>query len=219
MCFKSVAEHLAVESRLDSEEVYISLLKEYDELNRTSSINTVLGKYGIFSKELMEELIEVYRNTEASNCLYDDVRNVLEKACKKGLSTFLITDGKVDAQSMKIRNIGIEKYFSRIVFTYLLGEDKKKPDTTSFQQILEEGGIQGNEMLYVGDNPYRDFVKIKKLGVHTIRIKREDGQFRFAELPKEYEADREVYDLRAVFDYISEIEKKCAFKAGKNMLK
>jgi len=204
-CLESVATYVSTKSDLNFKEVYFSLLKEYDELNRSHTVDTVLKKYGIFSEELLKEAIKVYRNTKARGCLYNDTIRTLEKARKIGLLTLLITDGKIKPQDKKIQNVGIKKYFSKVIFTYSFGEKRKKPDKTSFEQILTELTINGNEMIYVGDNPYRDFIEVKKLGIHTIRIKRADAQFRFAELPREYEADQEVYVLDSVFECMNRI--------------
>lgn len=204
-CLRSVAKYISESFNIDFKNACIPLLKEYDELNRSHTIDAVLKQFGIFSEELLQELIEVYRNTKARDCLCDDTISTLEKTQKMGLLTILITDGKIEAQKKKIQNVGIEKYFSKAVFTYAFGENRKKPDRTAFQQILGDLGINGHEMIYVGDNPYRDFIEVRKLGIHTIRIKRADGQFGFAELPREYEADHEIYELNGVFEYINSI--------------
>ena len=204
-CLRSVAAHLAERFSINFEEVSVDLWKEYDELNRSHTIDAVLEKRGLFSKELLKELVEVYRKTPAGDCVYPDTVNSLEKARSMGLAIFLVTDGKIEAQSEKIKNTGIEPYFTRIIFTYAFGEGRKKPDKTAFEQILGETGINANEMIYVGDNPYRDFLETKRLGIHTIRIKREDGQFRFTELPQNYEADQEICELDGVFEEINRI--------------
>lgn len=202
VCFKSVAEYLSKKFNLNFQEIYFSLLKEYDELNRAHPIDAVLKKYKIFSKKLLKKLIEVYRNTRTHSCLYKDTIPILKRAKKMGLLTILVSDGKIEAQNKKIKNTGIKKYFSKVIFTYSFGENRKKPDPAPFKQILNELKVKGKEMIYVGDNPYRDFVEVKKLGIHTMRIKRTDGQFRLTELPQEYEADQNIYQLDKIFDYI-----------------
>ena len=50
-----------------------------------------------------------------------------------------------------------------------------------------------SEMVYVGDNPYKDFINIKKLGIRTVRILR--GSFKDIKLDQSYEAEFTINSL------------------------
>jgi putative hydrolase of the HAD superfamily len=48
-------------------------------------------------------------------------------------------------------------------------------------------------MVYVGDDPHKDFLNIKKLGMRTIRVNR--GRFKDLVLDNRYEAEITVDNL------------------------
>jgi putative hydrolase of the HAD superfamily len=53
--------------------------------------------------------------------------------------------------------------------------------------------VHPDEVIYIGDNPHKDFVGIKPLGFRTVRIMR--GNHRHVEMPPEYEADHRISSL------------------------
>ncbi|MEM5598044.1 HAD hydrolase-like protein [Niallia circulans] len=54
------------------------------------------------------------------------------------------------------------------------------------------------DCVYIGDNPNKDFVTAKKLGLHTIRIVREIGDHMQTKLDQGYEADKKIYSLMEI---------------------
>lgn len=208
-CLRSVARFLSKRYNIAFADLFVAFLKEYDELNRTHVIDTVLRNYGIFSKALLKKSITVYRTTGARGCLHKDTMKILKKLKAMGLSLYLITDGKIEAQRQKILNSGLTTYFSDIIFTYSLGEKRKKPDSLAFRILLDRLAAKGREVMHVGDNPYRDFVEIGRLGIRTVRILRKDGQFKDVRLSKKYEANALTNNLYDVVRYIKkEVNRK-----------
>lgn len=49
--------------------------------------------------------------------------------------------------------------------------------------------------IYVGDNPKKDFVGAKEVGMHTVRIIRHEGMFMSLEAEEGYEADEIIDSL------------------------
>ena len=85
------------------------------------------------------------------------------------------------------------EHFEKIIPTYQYGLSFSKPSVKCFKKILNYEKIKPYKMVYIGDNPYKDFINIKKLGIKTIRIKR--GAYRNIVLDKNYEADYTVKNL------------------------
>jgi putative hydrolase of the HAD superfamily len=52
---------------------------------------------------------------------------------------------------------------------------------------MEYENCSSSKMVYIGDNPYKDFINIKKIGIHTIRILR--GSYKNIKLDSDHEAD------------------------------
>ena len=57
-----------------------------------------------------------------------------------------------------------------------------------------------NDMTYIGDNPYKDFVNLNPLGVNTIRLI--NGSYRNVKLDKKYEANYKINSLAEIFKII-----------------
>ncbi|WP_318753436.1 HAD-IA family hydrolase [Globicatella sp. PHS-GS-PNBC-21-1553] len=57
--------------------------------------------------------------------------------------------------------LNLEKYFDKIIVTDELGRAYWKPHPKSFEIMKAHFGVNYNEMVYVGDNPQKDFF-IKK---------------------------------------------------------
>jgi putative hydrolase of the HAD superfamily len=52
-----------------------------------------------------------------------------------------------------------------------------------------------SDCVYIGDNPNKDFITARKLGMGTVRIVRDVGDHMQTRLGKEYEADAVIYSL------------------------
>jgi putative hydrolase of the HAD superfamily len=75
-------------------------------------------------------------------------------------------------QRRKVHALGIESSFDAIVYSDDLGREHWKPSTLPFQRILYSLNITPNESVYVGDNPLKDFIGARKMGMMTIQIKK-----------------------------------------------
>ena len=78
------------------------------------------------------------------------------------------------------------------------GEKKlSKPNEIVYETCLKELNVKSNEAVYIGDNPLKDFIGAKKIGMKTVRIIRDKGMFMKETAPsEEYKADITVKDLR-----------------------
>ena len=78
--------------------------------------------------------------------------------------------------------------------------EKQKPNPLPYQKAMEKLEASANETVYIGDNPYKDFITARKLGIFTIRIMR--GQYKKIKLRKEYESDCQIQNLEDIFNVI-----------------
>ena len=62
--------------------------------------------------------------------------------------------------------------------------------------ILKYENAKPENMIYIGDNPFKDFVNLKKIGVKTIRILR--GSFKDIFLDDAHEAHYSFKNLHGV---------------------
>lgn len=199
--FKEVAGYLSVKYDINKDELYETMVDILNKYGRGSIFNYLCDTYGI--NEDINTLVELYRKAAPKINLYEDAeyffRNIKGKY-KLGL----ITDGVYYVQRNKIRLLGIEKYFDVIVVTDEHGKDFWKPSIKPYVKMAEELGAQLENMIYIGDNPQKDFYGARKLGMWTIRIRREAGDYIKLQLDSDYEADEEIsslYDLKKVIGH------------------
>jgi putative hydrolase of the HAD superfamily len=183
--FVSVAEFLAyrassiepVLSRVEghqasAEDIFNDLWKQFTAGNRKNTFNATLDELGIeYDEKLISELIKVYRNHIPKITLPDDSRDVLCQLSSK-YTLALLTDGFLPAQQLKVKALGIERYFKCIIYTEKLGPERTgwKPSPVGFEKLMKTLNARPENVAYIADNEEKDFIAPNKLGFFTIQI-------------------------------------------------
>ncbi len=116
--------------------------------------------------------IEAYRTHRPVLALYDDARVALDHWGALG-PLGLITDGTPALQQSKVKALRIADRFREIVYTHGLGGRAfAKPHPAAFERIEQVFGASGQDLVYVGDNPAKDFVAPNARGWITVQIVR-----------------------------------------------
>lgn len=68
-----------------------------------------------------------------------------------------------------------------------------KPSLYCFQLIAKKEKVEPKNIVYIGDNPTKDFVGIKPLGFRTIRVM--TGQHKNKQLSSDYEAELKIHSI------------------------
>ena len=118
--------------------------------------------------DLKQIVLNLYRYHNPMISIYPAAKNVLEKYAETGLA--LITDGDAGVQTNKIRALGVEKYFRDIHTTWTYGQDKSKPSPFCFELTARNFGVEMSDLVYVGDDPHKDFLAVNNSGGITIRV-------------------------------------------------
>lgn len=116
-------------------------------------------KYGI-KKDI---LLQQYRMHTPSLTLNEGVRDVLKEIKKNGHFLGLITDGRIVTQRNKLKALGIENLFDKIIISEEIGSSK--PSKSNFEAFLN---ADIDEYFYIGDNVSKDFVTPNYLGWTSI---------------------------------------------------
>jgi putative hydrolase of the HAD superfamily len=136
--------------------------------------NRLLDRLGVsYSKDTILELVEEYRQHVPVIEYYADVVPCVTDLKKKGIKTGIITDGYANAQRNKLHAVKAYDYFDEIIITDELGREYWKPHRKPFEIMRQLLNVEFNEMVYVGDNPEKDFYAGSLLRIKTIRIYRE----------------------------------------------
>ncbi len=144
-------------------------------LNRKNAIDELLNAEGIFSQELKDKCLDVYRNQSPEISLSEETIQLLKKLRKNGYILGVITDGRPEGQRAKIKALNLFSYIDEIVITDELGgAEFRKPCPLAFEKMLKsvkekyDNKIEFNQMCYVGDNIRKDFIACEKKGIKSI---------------------------------------------------
>ena len=198
--FKAVSLNISKSNNIEQKVVYQMLLDVQEEHGRGKTFDIVLKKLSLYDEKLTSKLVEVYRTHKPNLFLYPEVSTVLSNLRKQGYKLGIITDGNVEVQRKKIDALKIKDFFDCMIFSDEYGIEKQKPDPLPYQKAMEKLEASTNETVYIGDNPYKDFISARKLGIFTIRIMR--GQYKNIKLRKEYESDCQIQNLEDISNII-----------------
>jgi putative hydrolase of the HAD superfamily len=206
-CFQEVCSYLSKKYDVRFSVLYESIRGIFREHGRGKIFNILCKKYNFDEK--IDDLVNIYRNAMPNIKLYDDSRLFITKFRSK-YNLGIITDGKASVQWNKIKLLGLSDYVDKIIVTDDYGLSNWKPNTFSYNMILSCFNTSPSQSIYVGDNPHKDFVGAKELGIHTVRIIRNCGDHMKTFLDNNYEADYNIYslaELGKIIDIINNLQK------------
>jgi putative hydrolase of the HAD superfamily len=185
--FQSVAEKIEEKSELTSKLVYEELIEGFENGLRAKNFNKLMEKHPEIQKVLsIEEMIHHYRSHVPRIRLLQKAEHVLKCLKNEGHFLGLITDGYLKTQKLKVESLKITSFFDKIVFTDQWGKTYWKPHERAFSEIERAWRVKGQDLVYIGDNPEKDFFPAKKRLWRTIRL-RIPGQLHYTDEPKSKE--------------------------------
>lgn len=126
--------------------------------------------------ESKEEVLLRYRVHTPDIRFYDGVREMLLRLRRDGKKLGIITDGRPEGQRAKIKALALADMVDEIIVTDELGGiEYRKPCEKAFRLMQERMGVPFSRMLYVGDNPKKDFIAPEKLGMQRLWFRNKDG--------------------------------------------
>lgn len=129
-----------------------------------------LAANGKTSRSLVTECVKVYRHHKPELCLDTQVESLLAKL-SLNYPLYLVTDGHKIVQQKKVEALSISRFFRKVIITHRYGIRNAKPSTYCFDIIRKMEQCEWKDMVYIGDNPAKDFVNLNPLGVTTVRVK------------------------------------------------
>lgn len=121
-------------------------------------------------------VLEIYRSHKPHIHLYDGVEELFQKLKRKGIKIGIITDGRPEGQRNKIRALGLD--IDDIIITDELGGIQfRKPCDIAFRILQTKWKLPMSEIVYVGDNPIKDFQAPIQLGMKYIYFNNPDGLY------------------------------------------
>jgi putative hydrolase of the HAD superfamily len=187
---RAVAKMLSKNFTLDYRETQMRLLEILEREGRGKIFNTFLEEKRLFSKKILSNCLTVYRNHSPNISLDPDAIEVISKFRGK---KYLVTDGHKIVQQSKIDALKIKGFFEKTYLTNRYGIVNAKPSLHCFKRILERENADWRDLIYVGDNPAKDFVNLNLMGSMTVRIM--TGRHQFDSCPSGYDAKFKIKKL------------------------
>lgn len=132
----------------------------------------------IEEEEKKAECLKIYREQIPEISLYDGVARMIEDLKAKGLKVGIITDGRPEGQRNKIKALGLESLVDDIIITDELGGPQfRKPCDIAFRIMQNRWRLPYEQIVYVGDNPNKDFQACRQLGMRWRYFRNEDGLY------------------------------------------
>jgi putative hydrolase of the HAD superfamily len=147
---------------------------------------------GEFPSDTVRRCVDVYRSHSPKIELLRDSVELLS-AYQGVVHTGLVTDGPKASQRAKIQSLGLMDLVESLIVTDEHPAGWQKPGYRAFESMQQSFGLRGDECLYLGDNPTKDFVSPTALGWHTVRVRRAGGLHEATESASD--AAAEVRDL------------------------
>ena len=164
--FQTVAEYLG-------SEVYAEKLWQYFEQG-IPAIDRLLEELGKETEK--DNCLNVYRLHEPRITLYDGVAEQIRELKAKGVKVGIITDGRPEGQRKKIKALGLDKLIDDIIITDELGGVQfRKPNDISFRIMQNRWRLPFEQMMYIGDNPAKDFQAPRQLGMQWVLFNNKNG--------------------------------------------
>ncbi len=197
-----ISKVLSLKIGISKENIFADLMELF-QVSSNNVFNRLYEKYNIqYSKEMILNLVHEYRGHFPDVQFYDDVLSCLQELKSAGIKTGIITDGYVVAQRQKLIAVEADKYFDEIIVTDELGREYWKPHPKAFKLMKEKLKVNFDEMIYIGDNPEKDFYISKIYPIKTCRIIRRDVIHSQKEYYQSVKENFTIDTLTKIKDYI-----------------
>ncbi len=169
--YHAIANECSSRYNLDAEEIFDAMMQAVlSHLNPFDALLEIFVRSNHSVSDFdIKEWVEKYRRHSPDYLpLAQDVALVFNTLKASEAELAIITDGRINTQTAKYKALGLEKFVNgeNLIISEATGHDKK----SDFNFKLLMSNYPGEEFVYVGDNPAKDFYYPNLLGWHTICI-------------------------------------------------
>lgn len=158
--------------------------------------NQLLTEWGLVDQMdiWLPQMIECYRLHEPEIRLHPDALRAIER-WESIFQLSLISDGPLAMQRNKLKKLNLQNRLKPVIFTDQWGKAFWKPHRRAFEQIQTDTGHSQRQCVYIADNPAKDFLAPRRLGWHTICIRRPEGVYASSIPPSEGEPEYQITSM------------------------
>ena len=146
------------------------LFTDVRENGRVGALDRIPAPPGRLEDGWVATLLQVYRTHRPAIAPFPDVAPFITRTRGERVRIGLVTDGKSCAQRRKIEALGLAGKLDAVICSDDI--DAPKPGVESFVAAAALIGAPVEACIYIGDDPSKDFIGPRRLGMETIRLRR-----------------------------------------------
>jgi putative hydrolase of the HAD superfamily len=193
--FEQVANWIASLTSFSKMEILNFMKDDLVKHGRGAIFDNVLDKFYKKNKASIKKCISIYRLHKPNIQLETKVITLLNELNEK-YPLYIVTDGHKLVQANKVKALQMDDYVKKVFITYRYGIKASKPSLICFEKIKKLEKTSWDQMIYVGDNPKKDFVNLNKVNASTIRILQ--GDFATLQVNSHYDAKYKINELEEI---------------------
>jgi len=167
----------------------------YETSDRLHVFDELLAELGVPDAEkLLPQMVRCYHSHVPDIQFCPDVPAAFGRWSTR-FRMGLITDGPVHVQQRKIDALALSSHLNPIVKTGQWGRAFWKPHPRAYKTVTSATGVPGSACLYIADNAEKDFVSPRRLGWHSVQVRRPGGVYTGVQPPPGGEPDHQVRSL------------------------
>ncbi len=196
--FRAVAVLVATHTTVVADEVFAFLWDGFLEGVRGSSFDDLLTRFPeAAGRYTVPDLVSCYRDHRPLIGYLPGIEALLLELSAKEVGLAVISDGPLASQAAKAEALDVARYADPVILTDRWGKAFWKPHTRAFKAVAEAFALPPERLVYVGDNPEKDFHVSTTLGWTTVRLRLPE-QVRYALAHETYPPTHEVTSVRAL---------------------
>lgn len=196
--FRAVAAWLDGRHGVPEGPAFSELRGLFESGERLTTFDEWLAARGLTDSIGAGSMVEVYRNHAPSISPAPGVTELLGRLGHR-FRLGLVSDGYARVQRAKFEALRLDGHFEAVVFSDQLGREHWKPSPRPFEVVTELLGVSAADSVYVADNPTKDFIGARSIGMATVRLRRPEGVYAQVEPPTVAHApDFEVVETEAI---------------------
>jgi len=141
----------------------------FEKGGRGNTFNRWIEAHGLLPDSLVPQLVQVYREHVPTLAPFPEVPDLLN-SLRQQYRLGLLGDGYLAVQQRKLTALNLAHHFDAIVFSDEWGREAWKPCTKPFEVILQRLAAAPPAAVYVADNPTKDFLGARRIGMFTIQV-------------------------------------------------
>jgi len=206
--FQAVADWAEIHFGISSQQTLADLKRIFEQGVRGKVFDHWLLLHALHTEERVSDMIRTYRDHTPRISAFPEVPALLSSLHTR-YRLGLVSDGYLSVQRRKWELLNLGQFFDAVVFSDQFGREGWKPSTRPFEAVLVQLNCSAARAVYIADNPLKDFLGARRLGVTTIWCKRTGGEYSKCIPPsQEHAPDYTIFSLTELDAVLARMEPK-----------